>query len=154
MQPLSDEGGWYVQTHRSALELPQSVLPPGYPGPRTVSTAILYLLTAHTCSRLHRLRSDEIFHFYLGDAVQMLQLGPAGAWCVLELGPDILANQQCQVCVPAGTWQGAFLQDGGKFALMGCTVAPGFEFADYEGGRRDSLLRRYPGAAELVKRLT
>lgn len=154
MRPLSDEGGYYVETYRSSQSLSEAVLGPGYGGPRVFSTAILYLLTADTCSRLHRVRSDEIFHFYLGDAVSMVQLKPDGTCREVVLGSDILAGQKCQVVVPAETWQGAFVRQGGKFALMGCTVAPGFDFADYERGERETLPRQYPVAAEVVNRLT
>jgi predicted cupin superfamily sugar epimerase len=84
----------------------------------------------------------------------MVQLAPDGSWQTLTLGPDILCGQHCQVLVPAGTWQGAFIPAAGKFALMGGTVAPCLDFADYERGKRETLLRQYPAAAEFVNRLT
>ncbi len=154
MRPLSDEGGFYVETHRACERIERSGLPARYDGPRCFSTAILYLLTAESCSRLHRVSSDEIFHFYLGGPVSMLQLPPDGAGRLVTLGSDILNGQQPQVVVQAGTWQGAFVREGADFALIGCTVSPGFEFADYQRADRDELIRIYPDIAELIIRLT
>ena len=84
----------------------------------------------------------------------MVQLLPDGTGQTIVLGPDVLGGQQVQVVVPRGVWQGSMLEAGGDFALLGCTVAPGFEYADYESGRRDELMRQYPAFAELIKRLT
>src|SRR5205823_3009506 len=98
--------------------------------------------------------TDEVFHFYLGSPVRMLQLLPDGTGRAVGLGPDILAGQAVQVMVPRGVWQGSLLEPGGDFALLGCTVAPGFEYADYESGCRDELLAHYPAFADLITRLT
>ena len=106
------------------------------------------------CSRLHRLSSDEIFHFYLGDPVTMLFLHPGGGSEEIALGQDIEQGSLLQVTVPRGTWQGSFLQPGGRFALLGNTVAPGFDYADYEAGDRNALTGRYPERKELIARLT
>ncbi len=154
MQPLPDEGGYYMETYRAGEHIAQAELPERYDGLRCFSTAILYLLTAESCSRLHRVNSDEIFHFYLGGPVSMLQLPPDGGGRLVTLGSDILNGQQPQVVVEAGTWQGAFVREGADFALMGCTVSPGFEFADYQRADRDQLIRLYPDMAELIIRLT
>jgi len=155
MRPLSDEGGFYVETYRACERIGRSVLPARYDGPRCFSTAILYLLTTECRSRLHRLKSDEIFHFYLGDPVSMLQLPPDGRPELLTLGSDIPGGMRPQVLVRAGTWQGAFVRgQGAGFALMGCTVSPGFEFADYQRADRDELIRLYPDMADLIRRLT
>lgn len=136
LQPLPLEGGYYRETYRSPL-----------------STAIYYLLTPSTFSAMHRLPSDEIFHFYSGSPVQMLQLWPDGQGRVLTLGPDVLAGQSPQVIVPGGIWQGSFLTPGGSYALLGTTMAPGFEFADYEAGNAERLTEMYPAYAELIRRL-
>src|SRR5579863_2411537 len=124
------EGGQFRRTYRSALEVaaPQGV--------RAAGTAIYYLLEAGTFSEMHVLASDEIFHFYLGDPVEMLQLLPDGGSALITLGPDLAAGQRVQLVVPAGVWQGTRLVDDGKargdkVALLGCTVTPGFDFADY-----------------------
>ncbi len=142
LQPHPKEGGFFRETYRAEMR-----------GERAVSTAIYYLLTPHTCSALHRLRSDEVFHFYLGGPVRMLQLLPDGSGRTVVLGSDVLAGQQPQLVVPRGVWQGSFLESG-EFALLGCTVAPGFDYADYEHGQREELLRQYPTFAELIERLT
>ena len=146
MSALPDEGGFFVETYRSKNLLPSSALP-DHPGSRSLATSIYYLLTAETVSKLHRLKSDEIFHFYLGDPVEMLQLSPDGNGQLMTLGNDVLAGQHCQLLVPHGTWMGARLRTGGEWALMGCTVAPGFDFADFELGQREGALAGFdPGA--------
>lgn len=152
LQPHPKEGGFFRETYRAADQF--SVLPGRYPGPRSASTAIYYLLTPDTYSAMHRVASDEIFHFYLGDPVRMLQLHPDGTGRTLILGSDLPHGQQPQVLVPHGVWQGSMLEPGGKFALFGCTVAPGFEYADYESGLRDALGKQFPEFAELIRKLT
>lgn len=154
MQPHPEEGGYFVETYRCEELFPRKALPDRYHGRRSFGTAIFYLLTPETFSQLHKLDSDEIFHFYLGDPVTMLQLRPDGSSEVLMLGQDILNGEQLQVVVPRGTWQGSFLSEGGEYALLGCTVAPGFDYADYETGSRGDLLKEYPEQEELIVRLT
>jgi len=154
MKPLPDEGGYYVETYRAKGKITQANLPTGYTGRRNFSTAILYLLTPDTFSRLHRVKSDEVFHFYLGDSITMLQLHPDGTSKIIILGQDIVNGQCVQAVVPAGVWQGCFLNQGGEFALLGCTVSPGFEFADYESGRQNELLDKYPEQQDLIIKLT
>jgi predicted cupin superfamily sugar epimerase len=154
LQPHPKEGGYFRETYRAAESFSSGVLPSRYTGARSASTAIYYLLTPNTCSALHRLQTDEIFHFYLGDPVRMLQLHPDGSSNTTELGPDVFASQELQVVVPRGVWQGSLLEPGGAFALLGCTVAPGFDYIDYEGGERQTLLKQYPSAADLIRRLT
>jgi uncharacterized protein len=152
LQPLPEEGGYYLETYRSQEQF--SHLPTRYVGSRSASTAIYYLLTDDAVSKLHRLKSDEVWHFYHGDAVELLQLHSDGSVEVVTLGNDLLRGQRCQVVVPHGTWQGAKLISGGSWALMGCTVAPGFEFADFELGKRDKLLRDYPRWMIWIKALS
>ena len=154
LQPHPKEGGYFRETYRAAESFSQPALPARYKGQRSAGTAIYYLLTPTTCSALHRLETDEIFHFYLGDPIRMLQLDPDGQGRTIELGPDIMNGQQLQVVVPRGIWQGSVLEPGGKFGLVGCTVAPGFDYVDYEHGDRDSLLAGYPAFAEMIRRLT
>lgn len=151
LQPHPQEGGFFRETYRST----QTSLVPAYDSPRHLSTAIYYLLTPDTFSALHRLKSDEVFHFYLGDPIRMVQLDPKnGASQTIILGPDILQGQHVQIVVPQGVWQGSHLEPGGKWALIGCTVAPGFEYADYETGLRADLLAQFPGQVEAIGRLT
>jgi predicted cupin superfamily sugar epimerase len=138
------EGGFYRETYRSSLALPDG---------RSASTAIHYLLVPGTLSKLHRLKHDEVFHFHLGDPVVWTFLAEGGAKKVL-LGSGLSEGQQVQMVVPAGTWFGGDLLEGGKYALMGTTVAPGFEFQDFELGDRAKLLGSYPDCREEIIRLT
>jgi uncharacterized protein len=123
-------------------------------GKRAQGTAIYYLLEPGTFSEMHVLDSDEIFHFYLGDAVEMLLLYPDGRSVVRTLGPDLLAGQQVQLIIPAGVWQGTRLVGEGKVALLGCTVTPGFDFADYRNAGYAELAEKWPDEAERIKGLT
>jgi predicted cupin superfamily sugar epimerase len=154
LRPHPREGGHFRETYRSAEEYPPACLPARYGAARAAGTAIYYLLRPNAFSALHRLASDEIFHFYLGGPVRMVQLFPDGSGRTVVLGPDLRAGQSPQVVVPQGVWQGSFLEPGSEFALLGCTVAPGFDYADYEDGPRDSLLGQYPAFADLIRRLT
>lgn len=153
LTPHPKEGGFFAETWRSAVDVPAAALGGVYDGPRSAGTAIYYMLTPETFSALHRLKTDEVFHFYLGDPVEMLHLYPGGRAETVVLGTDILAGQRPQVVVPAGVWQGARLAEGGRLALMGCTVAPGFDYADYDHGERGALLAGWPDAADRIARL-
>ncbi len=154
LKPLAMEGGYFRETYRSDETISRSVLPLRFAGDRSFSTAIYYLLTAHTFSALHRLPSDELFHFYLGDPVDMLQLHPDGSSAVITFGHDLAGGHQLQVVVPRLVWQGSFLREGGRWALLGTTVAPGFDFEDYETGEREQLTRQYPDRAKLIAQLS
>src|ERR1017187_7256436 len=154
LKPHPKEGGFYSETYRAGETIPANVLPTRYAGPRAFGTCIYYLLTGSTFSAMHRLQSDEIFHFYLGDPVEMLQLWPDGTGKTVTLGSDLQAGMQPQVIVARGVWQGSRLVAGGRFALLGCPVAPGFDFADYEHGRRTDLIRQYPQFHEKILALT
>ncbi len=148
LEPHPVEGGFFRRTYTS----PVSVALHG--GVRPCGTAIYYLLEAGTFSEMHVLASDEIFHFYLGDPVEMLQLLPDGGSAVFTLGPDMTAGQHVQLVVPAGVWQGTRLIDNGKVALLGCTVTPGFDFADYRNASTDELTAEWPHEVERIKALT
>lgn len=154
LTPHPSEGGYFVETYRAGDEIPESCLPRGYAGARSFSTAIYYLLTPDSSSALHRLKADEVFHHYIGDPVEMLQLSPDGSGRIVTLGPDLLSGMRPQVTVPGGVWQGARLRDGGRFALLGTTVSPGFDFADYEPGRRETLIAAYPHFEDMIVALT
>lgn len=149
-----EEGGFFRETYRSGESLQGESLPVRYSSSRSLGTAIYYLLTPTSISALHRLSTDEIFHFYLGDPVEMLWLCPDGSSQVITLGPDLLNGECPQLVVPMGTWFGSCLKEGGKLALMGTTMAPGFEYADYEHGDRDCLLSQYPSRESLIRRLS
>ena len=154
LKPLPIEDGYYRETYRSADRLAADSLPARYRSDKDISTAIYYFLTPEMRSMMHRLPTDEIFHFYIGDPVRMLLLKPNGGGKEIILGSDIMAGQSVQVVVPHGVWQGSRLEPGGRFALMGTTVAPGFDFADYEPGDRDRLIQQYPDFKELITKLT
>ena len=154
MKLLPGEGGYYSETYRSNELIEKTALHERYDTDKAHSTAIFYLLTPETQSYMHRVKTDEIYHFYLGDPVQMVQLFPDGTTKVLFLGPDLQVGQFVQVVVPAGVWQGSFLLEGGSFALMGTTVAPGFDFSDHELGERQTLLDLYPSQRDMILRLT
>jgi predicted cupin superfamily sugar epimerase len=153
MRPHPIEGGYFAETYRGAAVVPRSLLP-GYPGDRAISTAIYYLLTPDTFSAMHRVGGDEMFHFYLGDAVEMLQLKADGTGEVIVLGQDIAAGMRLQHTVPGGVWQGSRVRAGGKFALLGTTMSPGFEYEDYETGTRQTLSAQFPQYSAMVAALT
>jgi predicted cupin superfamily sugar epimerase len=153
LEPLAIEGGWFRETHRSPTMLPAHALPPVYAGDRATSTTIYYLLTPSTFSALHRLPSDEVYHFLHGDPVEMLQLPPGAPARRVTLGPDLRAGEHLQEIVPAGVWQGSRLRPGGIWALMGVTVAPGFEYADYQHANVDALCATWPDAADQIRAL-
>ncbi len=154
LKPLPREGGCYIETYRSEDLVPQMALPERYGGDKALSTAIYYFLTPDTFSALHRLPTDEIYHFYLGDPVELVQLRPDGSGSVTVLGTDLAAGMRPQVVAPNGVWQGSRLRPGGRFALMGTTMAPGFDPEDYQAGAREDLLRTHPQFRDLIQALT
>jgi len=159
LAPHPREGGWYVRTYEAAervgAEACASREPAArYAGARLTGTAIYYLLEPETFSEMHRLKSDEVFHFYAGDPVEMLQLAEGDAGRMILIGNDLAAGQRPQVLAPRGVWQGSRLVLGGAWALLGCTVSPGFEFEDYEDGGRDELCAGWPEFAETIRALT
>jgi hypothetical protein len=154
LKPQPTEGGYYVETYRAEHVLLKSCLPDSYESQRALSTAIYYMLTPGTKSVLHRLPTDEVYHFYLGDPVLMLQLYPDGTTKILILGHDIKAGQSLQITVPKNVWQGLLLMEGGNYALMGTTMAPGFDFPDNEIGNRDYLLKEYSSEESMIVKLT
>ena len=155
LRPHPVEGGWYVRTYESGERVGQEALGEGrYASPRWTGTAIYYLLEPGTFSEMHRLRSDEVFHFYMGDAVEMLRLAPGEAGERVVIGTDLAAGERPQVVVRRGVWQGSRLVAGGAWALLGCTVSPGFEFEDYEAGVREDLVGEWVGWEEMIVGLT
>jgi hypothetical protein len=158
LEPHPREGGWFRQTWKTAETIPGPALPTRYistrEAGRAAGTAIYYLLEPESFSEMHRLASDEVFHFYLGDPVEMLQLYPDGTGRHLLLGQDLAQGQLVQTVVPQSVWQGSRLVEGGKFALLGCTVSPGFDYGDYESGRRQHLVRGWPEWAGMIEALT
>jgi len=154
LKPLPNEGCFYAEFYRATERLAGPCLPDRYKGARAFGTAIYFLLTPETFSALHRLASDEIYHFYLGDPVEALLLREDGSGDLVTLGADLEDGMFPQMVVPRGVWQGSRLKAGGKFALLGTTVSPGFEFADFELGQRDAMLAAYPRFSEMIRALT
>ena len=152
MVPLDREGGVFCQTYISDEVLPEAVIP-GRVGDHTICSAILYLISGDCFSRMHRLPTEEIFHFYMGDPLEMLQLYPDGTGKVFRMGQDILNGEEVQLTVHRGTWQGTRLAPGGRWALIGTSMAPGMEHHDYEDGDRETLQRQYPQFRELLEHL-
>jgi predicted cupin superfamily sugar epimerase len=141
LEPLPGEGGYFRETYKSDTTIPAAALPPHFAEdtPRAHATQIYYLLRAGAASKLHRVRSDEVFHHYLGAPVTQLRINPEGQISTVTIGPDLAADERPQVLAPAHWWQGAILStdlaqapDPNAWALLGCTVAPGFEWEDFE----------------------
>lgn len=156
LEPLHTEGGLFTQTYLSTETIPKDALPSRYATDKPFGTAILYLLTADadSFSAVHKLPTDEIYHFYLGDAVELLQLYPDGTSQRVLLGHDVLGGQKVQHVVARAVWQGSRLLPGGHFALLGTTMTPGFTENDYVGGDQAQLLEQYPHESELIRLLT
>ena len=148
------EGGWFRETYRSAETVPADALPVRFCGERSLSTAIYFLLERGDVSALHRIKSDEIWHFYAGASLSIHVFAKEGMHETLKLGTDIGAGETFQVVVPAGCWFGAEVDGKGPYSLVGCTVTPGFDFADFEMGDGGQLLQIYPAYAEIIRRLT
>jgi predicted cupin superfamily sugar epimerase len=144
------EGGYYREAYRSLT----TWTPPGFPGPRAAATAIYFLLRRGEISALHRLRSDELWHFHAGATLGVVELTAAGALVEHRLGLDLAAGERPQLVIAAGAWFGARIVGDGGFSLVGCTVAPGFDFADFELGDRAALAARYPAHAAVIATLT
>lgn len=148
------EGGYFKETYRCEEKVRQAALPARFSGDRSLATAIYFLLPQGSKSHLHRIAADEIWHFYLGGSLTIVEISPEGKVQRTILGSNILAGEQLQYVVKAGHWFGAYPQEDCEFSFVGCTVAPGFDFADFELGRRSQLLAQYPAARQEVLRLT
>ncbi|MHC4079964.1 MAG: cupin domain-containing protein [Planctomycetota bacterium] len=150
------EGGFYRETYRAPGTIAAEALPGRFGGARAYSTAIYFLLRGDQFSALHRLRCDELWHFYLGAPLELIEITGGGRLVVTRLGPALTAGEVPQAAVPAGHWFGARLAERrpDAFALVGCTVAPGFDFADFEMARRDDMLAAHPRHESLIRALT
>jgi predicted cupin superfamily sugar epimerase len=148
------EGGWYRETYRSPETVATDGLPPRFGGKRAFSTAIYFLLERGDFSSLHRLKSDEVWHFYAGTSLTVRTISPAGDASSFILGNDLTRGEVFQAVVPDGFWFGAEVTGEGSYSLVGCTVAPGFDFADFELGIRAKLLELWPAHSDLIIGLT
>ena len=138
------EGGYFIESYRTETTL----------GERAASTGIYFLIEAGNVSNFHRIDADEMWHFYAGDALNVHMIAPDGSYSRHEIGSDPERGQVFQAVVPAGYWFGAEVANGGAYALVGCTVAPGFEFSGFELADRANLTSQFPDHAEIIRRLT
>lgn len=148
------EGGWYRETYRAVESIAPEALPQRYGGPRNYATAIYFLLDSASFSALHKLNSDEQWHFYSGRALTVHVIHPDGRYERIKLGPNLINGETFQAVVPHGCWFGATVDAPGSHALVGCSVAPGFDFADFEMATRTRLYHDFPQHAGLISRLT
>lgn len=148
------EGGYYGVTYKSDLSIPHSALPSRFAGDRFACTAIYFLLQGNDFSAFHRIASDEIWHFYDGSSLLVHAISPEGHYSEILLGNKPEAGEVFQGVVKAGWWFASRLRDQSSYALVGCTVAPGFDFAEFELGTGSELIRLYPQHQPLIQSLT
>lgn len=148
------EGGAFREIYRSPVIAPVTALPGEFTSDRSFCTSIYFLLQQHQFSAFHKIKSDEVWHFYYGDALIVYEIDQAGRLIEHRLGCDPDNNEMFQCVIPAGNWFAARLAPGGDYALVGCTVSPGFDFADFELAQRQELLRLYSEHATVIKELT
>lgn len=148
------EGGYYRETYRSPKVIPANNLPGRYSGKRALATAIYFLLRANQFSAFHRLKSDEIWHFYAGSSLSIYIIAKEGKLLVIRMGLNTENKEKPQLIIPADTWFAAELNHKKSYALIGCTVAPGFDFADFEMASRKKLCRVFPRHRALIIKLT
>jgi predicted cupin superfamily sugar epimerase len=148
LEPHPKEGGFFAETYRCATDIATEN------GPRSLHTAIYYLLTPESFSEMHVLPGDEMFHFYLGDPVETLQLFSDGSSDIVTLGQGIAQGMKLQHVVRGGVWQGSRLKVGGRYALLGTTMSPGFAYEDYESGIASELITQWPERSALIRELT
>ena len=153
MQP-HPEGGFFARTYHSSGLIPKTALPVEFTGKRYFSTAIVFLLKENDFSALHRLKQDEIWHFYLGGALRLVMISPNGKFSETILGQNVAAGDVVQAIVPAGCWFGAKPAEGAVFSFVGCTVAPGFDFADFELAKRSEILPQFPDLERVILEFT
>lgn len=148
------EGGYYTRSYLSGDVIPPGSLPQFPLEPRVCSTAIIYLLPSGQKSHLHRLKQDEVWHFYLGSPLRLVMISPKGKYTDVCLGHDLMSDEHLQFVVPAGHWFGAAPLRPDSYSLLGCTVSPGFEYPDFELARPDHLIGLFPQLKSLVLEFT
>jgi len=148
------EGGYYKETYRAAEIMAQTALPQRFTGGRHFSTAIYFLLEQGNFSAFHRIKSDECWHFYAGGTLLIYVIDDAGALQIIKLGSNILQGETFQYVVPAGCWFASAPAATTAFSFVGCTVSPGFDFADFELAQKHALTKRYPQHAAIIEVLT
>ncbi|MDD5456189.1 MAG: cupin domain-containing protein [Candidatus Margulisbacteria bacterium] len=148
------EGGFYKETYRSREVIPKTGLPARYNKERCFFTSIYYLLRSRDKSCLHRLKSEEIWHFFAGRSLTISMISPAGELQRVKLGRNLEKKETLQVVVPANHWFGATVDHKSSYTLIGCTVAPGFDFEDFELAKKEQLRKEYPELQKIIETLT
>lgn len=148
------EGGAFREVYRSELTVAQRALPIFFQGPRNISTGIYFLLAQGQFSAFHRIASDELWHFYFGDTLLIYEIGHSGSLTIHKLGPGIEKGEHFQVVIKAGSWFASVPAEDSEYALVGCTVAPGFDFTDFELADRATLARQFPLHKQIIEALT
>lgn len=149
------EGGYYAETYRASEKIADHALPNRFGGDRSFSTGIYFLLESHNFSAFHRIQSDEMWHFYAGEVLEIFVIdSETREMQVIRLGNDPEKGETFQAVVPAGAWFGSRPAAGSAYSLVGCTVAPGFDFQDFEMAERDALTTIYPEHSGLIRELT
>lgn len=148
------EGGYYKETYRSPFLVAQQCLPNEFTGERNIATGIYFLIEKGNFSALHKIKSDETWHFYYGDALEVIEINKDGILKTTRIGSDLLEGETFQYTVKAHTWFGSRVIEGGSMSLVGCTVYPGFNFNDFELAKREDLIKDYPQHLEIITELT
>jgi predicted cupin superfamily sugar epimerase len=148
------EGGAFREIYRSELVIPRHSLPLFFQGDRSASTHIYFLLSNGEFSAFHRIAADELWHFYSGDQLLVHEITHSGRLVTHRLGSDPDNEESFFAVIRGGSWFASTLANGGEYALVGCTVAPGFDFSDFELAERDALAAQYPEHEELIRKLT
>ncbi|MBZ9628553.1 cupin domain-containing protein [Psychroflexus sp. CAK1W] len=148
------EGGYFKETYRSEITIPGSSLPLEFESARSVSTCIYFMLTSDEFSAFHKVNQDEAWHFYTGDTISLHMISPEGYYSNIKIGSDFSSDETPQFIVPAQHWFAAEIENNEGFALVGCTVAPGFDFNDFELAEQEQLQNKFPKHSDLIKKLT
>lgn len=148
------EGGYYKETYRSEGKITQACLSSDFKGERNMATGIYFLIEKGNFSALHKIKSDETWHFYYGDALEVIEINEQGNLTITQIGPHLLRGETFQYTVKANTWFGSRVSGNGNFSLVGCTVYPGFDFNDFELANQQDLIHLYPQHHSIIKELT
>jgi len=148
------EGGYYRETYRSSLTVNKNQLPESFHGDRNFSTSIYFLLEEKEFSAFHRIASDEQWHFYAGNCLNIYEIAADGKLTEHKLGNNLQNVESFQIVIKAGSWFASSLANGEGYALVGCTVSPGFDFEDFELAEREILIREFPQHEDLIRKLT
>lgn len=148
------EGGYYKEIHRSDESVLKENLPERFSGHRSFSTAIYFLLEGSQCSKFHRIKSDELWHYYDGSSATIYVIDKNGRLTEHKMGLNIEGGEQPVRIVKTGDWFGAKVNDSKSYILVGCTVSPGFHFDDFEMADRKSLIKEHPQHKSIIEKLT